>query len=75
MITLFRMMVVKYIKTRWECAFWMEFNKQANELVKHPENIEKKILPYLVDAIRKASEMEKLYTIPDELLIKGHKND
>ena len=72
MITLFRMMVVKYIKTRWECAFWMEFNKQANELVKHPENIEKKILPYLAEIIHASTNSTT--TNENAFLVKGQKN-
>lgn len=76
MITLVRLIYIKVVKTKWEFALWYELNKQAKELVKHPENIEKKILPYIVDAIQKASILEKLNTtnIPDELLIKGKGN-
>lgn len=59
MITLIRMIIIKVLKTKWECAFWQEFNKQANELMKHPENIEKKMIPYFVDIIHKAVEFEK----------------
>ena len=75
MITLIRMMIKTYLKAKWECALWMTFNKEANKLIKNPEEIEKKLLPYIVDAIQKASAMEKLNNIPDELLIKGQKND
>ena len=59
MITLIRLIIIKYIKTRWQCAFWMELNKQANELIKHPENIEKKIMPFIAEAVHKAVELEK----------------
>ena len=59
MITLIRMIIVKYYKTKWQCAFWQEFNKQASELAKHPENIEKKMIPYFVDVIHKTVEFEK----------------
>lgn len=78
MITLFRLIYIKVVKTKWQFAIWYELNKQLKELVKNPEKIaeiEKKLLPYIVDAIQKASAMEKLNNIPDELLIKGQKND
>ena len=59
MVTLVRLIILKYIKTKWQLAFWMEFNKQANELMKHPENIEKKLLPYISEAVHKAVETER----------------
>ena len=73
MITLVRLIILKYIKTKWQLAFWMEFNKQANNLIKNPENIEKKIFPYIVDAIQKANAVEKLSNIPSEMLVKDNK--
>ena len=78
MITLIRLIYIKVIKTKWQFAIWYELNKQLKDLVKNPEKIaeiEKKLLPYIVDAIQKASVMEKLNNISDELLIKGQKND
>ena len=59
MITLIRMIIVKYYKTKWQCAFWQEFNKQSTELAKHPENIEKKILPYLTNLVHDLAMLEK----------------
>ena len=78
MITLIRLIYIKVVKTKWQFSFWYELNKQLKDLVKNPEKIaeiEKKLLPYIVDAIQRASAMEKLNNIPDELLIKGQKND
>lgn len=60
MITLIRLMVKNYLKAKWECAFWMAFNSKANELIKNPEEIEKKLLPYIVDAIQKSVDMERI---------------
>lgn len=51
MITLIRMVRLWQIRTKWELAFWQFINKQANELIKNPEELEKKILPYLVEII------------------------
>ena len=77
MITLIRLIYIKVVKTKWEFTVWYELNKQLKELVKNPEKIaeiEKKLLPYIVDAIQKASAMDKLNNITDELLVKGQKN-
>ena len=77
MITLIRLIYIKVTKTKWQFAIWYELNKQLKELVKNPEKIaeiEKKLLPYIVDAIQRANAMEKLNNIPDELLVKGQKN-
>jgi hypothetical protein len=52
-------MIAKYYEAKWKCAFWYEFNKQANELMKHPENIEKKILPYLANLVHESAMLEK----------------
>lgn len=60
MITLIRLMILTYLKTKWQLAFWMEFNKQANEIVKHPENIQQKLLPFISETVHKAVELEKL---------------
>ena len=78
MITLIRLIYIKAVKTKWQFALWYELNKQLKDLVKNPEKIaeiEKKLLPYIVDAIQRANAIEKLNNIPDELLIKGQKND
>ena len=77
MITLIRLIYIKVTKTKWQFAIWYELNKQLKELVKNPEKIaeiEKKLLPYIVDAIQRANAIEKLNNIPDELLVKGQKN-
>ena len=72
MITLFRMCILKYLKTKWELAFWMELNKQANELIKHPENIETKVLQYLAEIIHASANSAT--TNENAFLVKGQKN-
>lgn len=73
MITLIRLIYIKIIRTKWEFSLWYELNKQLKDLVKHPEKIEQKLLPYIVDEIQKVNQMEKLNNIPNELLVKGGK--
>ena len=58
MITLIRMCILKYLKVKWELAIWQAINQQANELIKHPENIEKKLLPFIAETVHKAVEFE-----------------
>lgn len=59
MITLFRMMVLKYKKTKWELALWQFLDKELTALVKNPEEIEKKLLPFIAEAVHKSTELEK----------------
>ena len=51
MITLFRWILLKQKKIKWELAFWQLIDKQASELLKNPEEIEKKIVSALAEII------------------------
>lgn len=51
MITLIRWYIMKTKEIKWKLAFWQFIDKQATELIKNPEELEKKILPYLVEVI------------------------
>lgn len=51
MITLFRWVLLKQKEIKWRLAFWQFADKQLMELVKNPEEIENKILPYLAEMI------------------------
>ena len=51
MITLIRWYIMKTKEIKWKLAFWQFIDKQATELIKNPEELEKKILPYLVEII------------------------
>ena len=59
MITLIRMMILKYKKIKWELALWQFLDKQLITIVKNPEIIEKKLLPFITETVHKASEFEK----------------
>ena len=44
MITLFRMIRLWQLKTKWKLAFWQFFDKQATKIIKNPEELEKKLM-------------------------------
>ena len=51
MITLFRWILLKQKKIKWELALWQLIDKQASELLKNPEEIQKKIVSALAETI------------------------
>ena len=51
MITLFRWILLKQKKIKWELALWQLIDKQASELLKNPEAIEKKFVSALAEII------------------------
>ena len=60
MITLFRWILLKQKKIKWELALWQFIDKQAKELLKNPEEIEKKFVSALAEIIvRQNSETRK----------------
>lgn len=60
MITLLRWYLYKAKEIKWKCALWQYVDKQLTTLVKNPEEIEKKILPFLVQIIHDESIKEKI---------------
>ncbi len=59
MITLLRRIRLFQLRTKWQLAAWQFVDKQLMEIVKHPEEVEKKIMPYLAEIISKSAENEK----------------
>ena len=51
MITLYRALKLWQLHTKWELAFWQFIDKQAKELLKNPEEIEKKFVSALAEII------------------------
>ena len=51
MITLFRWILLKQKKIKWELALWQFIDKQANELLKNQEEIETKFVSALAEII------------------------
>ncbi len=59
MITLLRKIRLFQLRTKWELAIWQFIDKQFMEIIKHPEEIEKKIMPYLAEIIHNDTTKEK----------------
>lgn len=55
MITLLRLIRLWQIKIKWELAVWQFIDKQAAELIKYPENIEKKFIDSFAKLIHEAN--------------------
>ena len=51
MITLFRWIILQQKKIKWELALWQFIDKQATELLKNPEEIEKEFVSALAEII------------------------
>ena len=51
MITLFRMIRLWQLRTKWRLALWQFIDQQAKELLKNPEGIEKKFVSALAEII------------------------
>ena len=51
MITLFRWILLKQKKIKWELALWQFIDKQAKEILKNPEEFEKKFISALAEII------------------------
>lgn len=58
MITIFRWVLLKQKEIKWKLAFYQFFDKQLTELIKHPEEMEKKIMPYLAELIHNSADRE-----------------
>ena len=59
MITLFRWILLKQKKIKWELALWQLIDKQASELLKNPEEIEKKFVSALAEIIHNENQTDK----------------
>lgn len=56
MITLFRMIRLWQLRMKWRLMLWQFIDKQTMELIKNPEKIEKKVLPYLSELIHSSNQ-------------------
>ena len=55
MSTLFRVIRLYQLKVKWKLAIMQELDRQTMNIIKHPEEIEKKILPYLAELIHESN--------------------
>lgn len=58
MITLIRWVRLKQLTIKWQLAIMHELDKQLKTLVKNPEMIEKKIMPYLAEIIHSSVQQQ-----------------
>lgn len=58
MITLIRWYLMKTKEIKWKLAFWQFIDKQANELLKNPEEIEKKFVSTLAEIIHNSNQSD-----------------
>lgn len=56
MITLFRMIRLWQLRMKWRFMLWQFIDNQTMELLKNPEKIEKKVLPYLSQLIHSSNQ-------------------
>lgn len=55
MITLFRIIRLWQIRTKWRLAIWQFIDKHAIELIKNPEELEKKFVDSLAKLIHESN--------------------
>ena len=58
MITLYRMWKLHQLRTKWQLAIWQFIDQQATELLKNPEEIEKKFVSALAEIIHNESNKD-----------------
>lgn len=62
MITLIRWFVLQTKKIKWELALWQFLDKELTTIMKNPEAIEKKFMPYLAEIIHSEVNKDKTET-------------
>ena len=55
MITLLRSIRLWQLKTKWQLAFWQFVDKQAMDLIKNPEELEKKFMDSIAKLIHETN--------------------
>lgn len=56
MITLFRWFIYKSKEVKWKLAFWQFADKQLIELIKNPEELEKKFMDSFAKVIHETNK-------------------
>ena len=62
MITLFRLIRIWQLKVKWKLTLWQVADKLATDLIKNPEELEKKIVHELSELIHNTNENNTLKT-------------
>ncbi len=58
MITLFRMLRCWQLKTKWRSAFWRFIDRQATELIRNPQELEKHFIDSLTRLIQESGAVK-----------------
>ena len=58
MVTLFRVIRLWQLRTKWRLAVYQFIDKQATELLKNPEEIEKKFVSALAEIIHNENQKD-----------------
>lgn len=56
MITLFRIIRLQQLKVKWKLAFWQFADKQLMELIKNPEDLEKKFVEAFANIVHESNQ-------------------
>lgn len=59
MITLFRWLFYKMKEIKWKFIFWQFVDKELTELVKNPEELEKKFIAEIAKLIHENNELNE----------------
>lgn len=59
MITLFRWVLLKQKEIKFKLAFYQLIDRYVTTMIKNPEELEQKILPYLAEIIHKTNDNTK----------------
>lgn len=59
MITLLRTLRLWQLKTKWKLAFWQFIDKQSTDLMKHPEELEKKFISEIAKIIHQNDTLDE----------------
>lgn len=59
-MTLYRMVKLFQLKIKWKYEFYKFIDTQLMEIIKDPEVIERKIMPYLAEVIHNSAEKQRL---------------
>lgn len=62
MITLFRWIRLQQLRIKWSLALYQFIDQQANDLIKHPEKVEKKLLPFIAELVHNTAQTQKKET-------------
>lgn len=53
MITLYRAIKLWQLRTKWRLAIWQYIDSQATELIKNPEEVQKKLVAVINEALQR----------------------